>query len=112
MQDTSRSGVGTGNRWRRGPVCDSARQPLLRQAPPHIARAAALVPARRPRALETSSAPRRGLFGAVLVGSAIGALVLIRLHGRDEGWPIALVLLALRDILGGYLNARTLSDAS
>jgi hypothetical protein len=31
----------------------------------------------------------------VLIGSAIGALVLIRLHGRAEGWPIALVLLAL-----------------
>jgi hypothetical protein len=30
----------------------------------------------------------------VLIASALGALVLIRLHGRAEGWPIALVLLA------------------
>jgi PTS system mannose-specific IID component len=88
-------GLETG--WRRGlGVAVALGNPLLRQAPPHIARAAALVAGFAvPLALDNIIGPGRGLFGAVLIGSAIGALVLIRLHGRAEGWPIALVLLAL-----------------
>ena len=88
-------GLETG--WRRGlGVAGALGNPLLRQAPPHIARAAALVAGFAvPLALDSIIGPGRGLFGAVLIGSAIGALVLIRLHGRAEGWPIALVLLAL-----------------
>ena len=88
-------GLETG--WRRGlGVASALGNPLLRQAPPHIARAAALVAGFAvPLALDNIIGAGRGLFGAVLVGSAIGALVLIRLHGRAEGWPIALVLLAL-----------------
>ena len=88
-------GLETG--WRRGlGVASALGNPLLRQAPPHIARAAALVAGFSvPLALNSIIGPGRGLFGAVLIGSAAGALVLIRLHGRAEGWPIALVLLAL-----------------
>ena len=88
-------GLETG--WRRGlGMAAALGNPLLRQAPPHIARAAALVAGFAvPLALDNIIGPGRGLFGAVLIGSAIGALVLIRLHGRAEGWPIALVLLAL-----------------
>lgn len=88
-------GLETG--WRRGlGVATALGNPLLRQAPPHIARAAALVAGFAvPLALNSIIGPGRGLFGAVLIGSAIGALILIRLHGRAEGWPIALVLLAL-----------------
>jgi len=88
-------GLETG--WRRGlGMATALGNPLLRQAPPHIARAAALVAGFAvPLALNRIIGPGRGLFGAVLIGSAIGALVLIRLHGRAEGWPIALVLLAL-----------------
>ena len=88
-------GLETG--WRRGlGVAGALGRPLLRQAPPHIARGAALVAGFAvPLALDNIIGPGRGLFGAVLIGSAIGALVLIRLHGRAEGWPIALVLLAL-----------------
>ena len=88
-------GLDTG--WRRGlGVATALGNPLLRQAPPHIARAAALVAGFAiPLALYRVIGPGRGLLGAVLLGSAVGALVLIRLHGRAEGWPIALVLLAL-----------------
>ena len=88
-------GLETG--WRRGlGVAAALGNPFLRQAPPHIARAAALVAGFAvPLALDSIIGPGRGLFGAVLIGSAIGALVLIRLHGRAEGWPIALVILAL-----------------
>lgn len=88
-------GLDTG--WRRGlGVASALGNPLLRQAPPHIARAAALVAGFTiPLALYRVIGPGRGLLGTVLIGSAIGALVLIRLHGRAEGWPIALVLLAL-----------------
>lgn len=88
-------GLETG--WRLGlGVASALGNPLLRQAPPHIARAAALVAGFAvPLALSRVIGPGRGLLGAVLIGAALGALVLIRLHGRAEGWPIALVLLAL-----------------
>ena len=88
-------GLDTG--WRRGlGVASALGNPVLRRAPPHIARAAALVAGFAiPLALHRIIGPGRGLLGAVLVASAVGALVLIRLHGRAEGWPIALVLLAL-----------------
>jgi PTS system mannose-specific IID component len=88
-------GLETG--WRLGlGVASALGNPLLRQAPPHIARAAALVAGFAvPLALSRVIGPGRGLLGAVLVGAALGALAIIRLHGRAEGWPIALVLLAL-----------------
>lgn len=88
-------GLETG--WRLGlGVASALGNPLLRQAPPHIARAAALVAGFAvPLALSRIIGPGRGLLGAVLIGAALGALAIIRLHGRAEGWPIALVLLAL-----------------
>ncbi len=88
-------GLETG--WRLGlGVASALGNPFLRQAPPHIARAACLVAGFAvPLALSRVIGPGRGLLGAVLIGSALGALVIIRLHGRAEGWPIALVLLAL-----------------
>ncbi len=88
-------GLETG--WRRGlGVATALGNPLLRRGPPHIARAAALVAGFAvPLAVDNIIGTGRALFGAVLIGSAVGALVLIRLHGRAEGWPIALVLLAL-----------------
>ena len=88
-------GLETG--WRLGlGVASALGNPILRQAPPHIARAAALVAGFAvPLALSRVIGPGRGLLGAVLVGAALGALAIIRLHGRAEGWPIALVLLAL-----------------
>lgn len=91
-------GLETG--WRRGlGVATALGTPLLRQAPPHIARAAALVAGFAiPLALYRVIGPGRGLLGTVLIGSALGALILVRLHGRAEGWPIALVLLALFSI--------------
>jgi PTS system mannose-specific IID component len=38
--------------------------------------------------------PGRNLLGIVLVAVAVGAVILVRLHGRVEGWRLALVLLA------------------
>jgi hypothetical protein len=37
--------------------------------------------------------PGRNLIGILLVAVAIGALVIVRLHGRVEGWRLSLVLL-------------------
>jgi PTS system mannose-specific IID component len=83
--------------WRRGlGVASALGTPLLRQAPPHIARAAALIAGFAvPLALYRIIGPGRALLGTVLIGAAIGALVVVQLHGRVEGWPIALVLLSL-----------------
>ena len=88
-------GLATG--WRLGlGVAAALGNPVLRQAPPHIARAASLVAGFAvPLALSRVIGSGRGLLGAVLIGAALGALLIIRLHGRAEGWPIALVLLAL-----------------
>lgn len=88
-------GLETG--WRLGlRVASALGNPVLRQAPPHIARAAALVAGFAvPLALSRVIGPGRGMLGVVLVAAALGALGIIRLHGRAEGWPIALVLLAL-----------------
>jgi hypothetical protein len=57
-----------------------------------------------PLALSRVIGPGRGLLGVVLIGAAIGALGITRLHGRAEGWPIALVLLALFTIYSVALN--------
>ena len=88
-------GLETG--WRLGlGVASALGTPVLRKAPPHIARAACLVAGFAvPLALSRVIGPGRGVLGGVLIGAALGALVIIRLHGRAEGWPIALVLLAL-----------------
>ncbi len=83
--------------WTRGlGVAAALANPVLRQGPTHLARAAAAaagiaVPLTAARLLGHHVA----LLGVVLGSSAIAAVVLIRLHGRVEGYKLALVLVAL-----------------
>jgi mannose PTS system EIID component len=83
--------------WTRGlGVASALGNPVLRQGPTHLARAAAAtagvaVPLTAARLLGHHVA----LVGVVLGASALAAVVLVRLHGRVEGYKLALVLIAL-----------------
>ena len=77
-------------------VASALGGPVLRRGPTHIAPVAALIGGvALPLALDQVIGPGRALFGIVLGGVALGGLVLARLHGRAEGWKIAVVLLVL-----------------
>jgi PTS system mannose-specific IID component len=77
-------------------VAPALGAPLLRQGPPHIARAAALVAGvALPLALDRIVGAGRAIFGSVLLATVLGSLLLVRLHGRAEGWKLALGVLAL-----------------
>jgi PTS system mannose-specific IID component len=77
-------------------VASALGAPVLRRSPPHIARAAALVGGiALPLALDQVIGPGRALFGIVLAAVACGGVVLARLHGRAEGWKIAVGVLLL-----------------
>jgi mannose PTS system EIID component len=77
-------------------VASALGEPILRKSPPHIAQVAALVGGLAlPLALDQVIGPGRALFGIVLAGVAFGGLVLARLHGRIEGWKVAVGLLAM-----------------
>ena len=82
--------------WRDGlRVAAALANPTLRQGPQHIARAAAFVAGVAvPLALYRIIGPGRALAGGVLVAVALGGVVLARLHGRVEGWRMALLILA------------------
>ncbi|MDB4915832.1 MAG: system mannose/fructose/sorbose family component [Gemmatimonadetes bacterium] len=83
--------------WTRGlTVASALGNPVLRQGPQHVARAAAAtagvaVPLVAARLLGHHVA----LLGVVLGSSAVAALLLVRLHGRVEGYKLALVLIAI-----------------
>lgn len=83
--------------WTRGlGVAAALANPVLRRGPAHVARAAAAaagvaLPLVALRLLGRRSAE----LGVVLGIAVIIALVLVRLHGRMEGWKLALVLVAL-----------------
>ena len=81
--------------WRRGlAVAGALANPVLRRGPHHIARAAALVGGfALPLALYRAIGVGRVLSGAVLVAVVAGAILLVRLHGRIEGWRLALAAL-------------------
>ena len=69
---------------------------VLARHPTHIAQLAALIGGiALPLALDQVIGPGRALFGIVLGAVALGGFVLARLHGRAEGWKIAVVLLVL-----------------
>jgi len=69
--------------------------PVLRQGPPTIAKVAAfLAGIALPLALHRAIGPGRVLAGGVVVAAIAGALVLARVHGRAQGWRIALGVLA------------------
>jgi len=77
-------------------VASALGEPVLRKSPPYIAQVAALVGGvALPLALDRVIGPGRALFGVVLAAVALGGLVLGRLHGRVEGWKVAVGLLAL-----------------
>ena len=83
--------------WTHGlKVASALANPVLRQGPAHLSRAAA---ATAGVALPLTAARLLGhhvtLLGAVLAGAALAAVVLVRLHGRVEGYKVALVLIAL-----------------
>jgi PTS system mannose-specific IID component len=72
-----------------------AGKSVLRRGPQEIGRLAALATGIAiPLALGRIIGPGRNLLVAVLIGVAFGALVIVRLQGRIEGWRLSLVLLA------------------
>jgi PTS system mannose-specific IID component len=76
-------------------VAPALGAPLLRQGPEHVARAAALLAGIAiPLALQRVTGPSRPLLAAELAAVVAGAVVLARLHGRVEGWRVALGVLA------------------
>ncbi|MEP6732443.1 MAG: PTS system mannose/fructose/sorbose family transporter subunit IID [bacterium] len=83
--------------WTRGlGVASALANPVLRQGPTHLARAAAAtagiaVPLTTARLL----GQHVGQVGVVLCAAAFASVVLVRLHGRVEGYKLALVLIAL-----------------
>lgn len=86
--------------WRHGlRVANALGNPLLRHGPEFIARAIALlagvaVPlALRRMLLSSHTIPGRAVV-VILVAAAVLAIVLVRLHGRTEGWRVAILLLA------------------
>ena len=87
--------------WTRGlAVAPALGNPLLRRGPAHVARAAAAaagvaLPLTAARVLHDG--PR--LLAIVLVGASVISVALVRLHGRVEGYKLALVLIALFALL-------------
>ncbi len=83
--------------WTRGlGVASALANPVLRQGPNHVARAAALVagvavPLTASRILGGGPS----LLAVVLLGAAAAAAVLVRMHGRLEGWKVALAVVTL-----------------
>lgn len=77
-------------------VASALGGPVLRRGPAHIAQIAALIGGiALPLALDQVIGPGRALFGVVLGAVALGGFVLARLHGRAEGWKIAIGLLVV-----------------
>jgi len=87
--------------WTRGlAVAPALGNPLLRRGPAHVARAAAAaagvaLPLTAARVLDGGPA----LLAVVLVGAALVSILLVRVHGRVEGYKLALVLIALFALL-------------
>jgi PTS system mannose-specific IID component len=88
-------GLRTG--WRHGlRVAAALGNPLLRRGTPIIGRAAAFTAgAAFPLALLRVIGPGRVLIGGVIVAAILGTLLIVRLHGRMDGWRLALFALGL-----------------
>jgi PTS system mannose-specific IID component len=83
--------------WTRGlGVASALGNPVFRRGPAHVARAAAAM-AGIAIPLTAARVVRSGptLVALVLVAGALTAVLLVRLHGRVEGWKLSLVLIAL-----------------
>jgi hypothetical protein len=77
-------------------VASALGNPVLRQGPVYIGRAASLVAGLAlPLALQRIAGPGRTLIGGIIVTSLIGVLLLARLRERAEGLRIALGVLAV-----------------
>jgi PTS system mannose-specific IID component len=83
--------------WTRGlGVAGALANPVLRRGPAHMARAAAAAAGvALPLVAARLLGHRSALVGVVLGIALVVAIVLVRLHGRVEGWKLALVLIAL-----------------
>ena len=81
--------------WQHGlRVAAALANPVLRRGPEHIVRAASLIAGvALPLALMRVIGPGRALIGGVMISILAAAVLLARLHGRAEGWRIALGLL-------------------
>jgi mannose PTS system EIID component len=82
--------------WRNGlQVATALGHPLLRSGPQYIGQMAAIAAGvALPLALLRTIGPGRVLLGGVLAGIVLGALLVVRMHGRMEGWRLALAALA------------------
>lgn len=77
-------------------VAPALGAPLLRRGPAQVARASALLAGIAiPLAVRGVVGPARGALAVVFAAAAVGAVALARLHGRVEGWRLAVVGLAL-----------------
>ena len=87
--------------WTRGlEVAPALGNPLLRRGPAHVARAAAAaagvaLPLAAARVLDGGHT----LLTAALAGAALISILLVRVHGRVEGYKLALILIALFALL-------------
>lgn len=81
--------------WERGlRVATALGNPVLRKGPQYITQASALLAGIAiPLAMVRVIGPGRAQFGLVLLGAALGGYILVRLHGRAEGWRLALIAL-------------------
>lgn len=79
--------------WRRGlGVAAALGNPVLRKGPQYVTQVSALLAGVAiPLAMDRVVGQGRAVFGAVLLGAAFGGWLLVRLHGRAEGWRIAFV---------------------
>lgn len=82
--------------WRAGlRMAQALGNPVLRNGPPHVARATALVAGvALPVAAQAILGEGRALLGGVLVAVTVGALLITRLAGKLEGWRLAIYVLA------------------
>ncbi|HTR78483.1 MAG TPA: hypothetical protein VMH39_10245, partial [Gemmatimonadaceae bacterium] len=87
-------GLRTG--WRLGlRVAPALTHPVFRSGPIYIGRLAAFATGfGLPLAVGRIIGPGRIYTGEVLVAVLAGAALIVRLHGRVEGWRLALVALA------------------
>jgi PTS system mannose-specific IID component len=88
-------GLRTG--WSHGlRVAQALGNPLLRRGTGIIGRAGAFTAgAAFPLALVRTIGPGRVLIGAVIVAALLGTALMVRLHGRIDGWRLALFVLGL-----------------
>jgi PTS system mannose-specific IID component len=93
--------------WNRGRrVAQALANPVLRKGPQAIAPLAAFaVGLGVPLAMGRIIGPGRALVGVVLVAAALGALLIVRLHGRIEGWRLALGVLAVLVLVSVGMSA-------